>query len=88
MNISPPGENGNLSYHTSFYYLFTWVGKIPWGRAQQPTPVSLPGESHGQRGLAGYSPWGCKESDTTEATERACTSFYYLFTYLSKKGMP
>ena len=32
----------------------------------QPTPVLLPGESHGQRGLAGYSPWGHKESDTTE----------------------
>ena len=79
MNISPPGENGNLSYHTSFYYLFTWVGKIPWGRAWQPTPVTLPGESHGQRSLAGYSPWGCKESDMTEATEHACTSFYYLF---------
>ena len=33
-----------------------------------PTPVFLPGESHGQRSLAGYSPWGHKESDTTEAT--------------------
>ena len=66
MNISPPGENGNLSYHTSFYYLFTWVGTIPWGRARQPTPVSLPGVSRGQRSLAGYSPWGCKESDMTE----------------------
>ena len=41
-----------------------WVGKIPWGRAWQPTPVSLPGESHGQRSLAGA--WGLKESDTTE----------------------
>ena len=34
-----------------------WVGKIPWRRAWQPTPVFLPGEAHGQRGLAGYSPW-------------------------------
>ena len=41
-----------------------WVGKIPWGRAWQPTPVFLPGECHGQRSLAGYSPWGCK--NTTE----------------------
>ena len=32
----------------------------------QPTPVLLPGESHGGRSLVGYSPWGCKESDTTE----------------------
>ena len=37
-----------------------------WRRAWQPTSVSLPGESHGQRGLAGYSPWGGKELDTTE----------------------
>ena len=43
-----------------------WVGKIPWRREWQPTPVFLPGESHGQRRLVGYSPWGCKESDTTE----------------------
>ena len=42
-----------------------WVGKIPWRRTWQPTPVLLPGESHGQRSLAGYSPWGCKESDMT-----------------------
>ena len=40
--------------------------KIPWRRAWQPTPVFLAGESHGQRSLAGYSPWGCKESDMTE----------------------
>ena len=44
-----------------------WVGKIPW-RAWQPTPVFLPGESHGQRSLADYSSWGHKESDMTEAT--------------------
>ena len=37
-----------------------------WRRKWQPTPVFLPGESHGQRSLAGYSPWGGKESDTTE----------------------
>ena len=43
-----------------------WVGKIPWRRAWQPTPVLLPGESHRQRSLAGYSPWGCKESDMAE----------------------
>ena len=43
-----------------------WVGKIPWRRECQPTPVFLPGESHGQKSLAGYSPRGCKELDTTE----------------------
>ena len=40
-----------------------WIGKSPWRRAWQPTPVSLPGESHGQRSLAGYSPQGHKDSN-------------------------
>ena len=48
----------------------TWfnpeVGKISWRRKWQPTPVPLPGKSDGRRSLVGYSPWGCKESDTTE----------------------
>ena len=45
-----------------------WVRKIPWRREWQPTPVFLPGESHGQRSLAGYSPGGCKALDKTEVT--------------------
>ena len=49
-----------------------WVRKIPWRRAWQPTPVSLPGEFHGQRSLVGYSPQGCKESHMTEVTKHAC----------------
>ena len=44
-----------------------WVRKIPWREARQPTPVFLPGESHGQRSLAGYSPWGLQELEMTEA---------------------
>ena len=43
-----------------------WLGKIPCRRKWQPTLVFLPGKSHGQRSLVGYSPWGLKESDTTE----------------------
>ena len=43
-----------------------WVRNIPWRRKWQPTPVFLPGESHRWRSLLGYSPWGRKESDTTE----------------------
>ena len=43
-----------------------WVEKIPWHRKWQPTPIFLPGESHGQRSLVGYSPWGHKELDMTE----------------------
>ena len=42
------------------------VGKIPWRRKWQPTPVFLSGKSHEWRRLAGYSPWGLKEYDTTE----------------------
>ena len=45
----------------------------PLEGAWQPTPVFFPGESHGQRSLAGYSPQCWKESDTTEVTEQACT---------------
>ena len=41
---------------------------VPWRKAWQPTPVFLPGESQWQRSLAGSGPWGCKESDMTEAT--------------------
>ena len=41
----------------------------PLEEGMTPTPVFLPGESHGQRSLAGYSSWDCKESDTTKATE-------------------
>ena len=51
-----------------------WFRKIPWRRAWQPTPVFLPGESHGQRSLVGYSPWGCTESDMTKVTKHAPTN--------------
>ena len=43
-----------------------WLGKIPSRRKWLSTPVFLPRKSHGQRGLAGYSPWNLKESGTTE----------------------
>ena len=43
-----------------------WFSKISWWRKWYPTPVSLPRKSHGQRNLAGYSRWTCKELDTTE----------------------
>ena len=51
----------------------SWVRKIACRRAWQPTPEFLPGLSHGQRSLAGYSPWGRKVPVTTEATEHAQT---------------
>ena len=46
-------------------YKYTYMLKS-WRRNSQPTPVFLPGKSHGQRNLAGYNPWGLKELDTTE----------------------
>ena len=48
------------------------VGKILWSRKWQPNPVSLPEKFHGQRSLVGYSPWGCKESDTPEHSRIIC----------------
>ena len=49
-----------------------WIGSLaqedPWSKKQQPTPVFLPGKFHGQRSLAGCSPWGHKDLDTIEHT--------------------
>ena len=43
-----------------------------WRRKRQPTPVFMPGKSHGPRSLVGYNPWGCKESDVTEQLLCVC----------------
>ena len=53
----------------------TWVGRIPWRRAQQPSPVFLLGEFHGQGSLMGYSPLGHKGSYTTERLTRFSPSY-------------
>ena len=60
---NPPANAGNIEM-----WFDPWAGKMPWRRAWQPTSVFLPGESHGQRSLAVYSPQGHKEWDMTEAT--------------------
>ena len=65
-----------------------WVGKIPWRRVWQPTPIFLPGESHRQRSLVGYSLWGCKESDRPEATEPEALSPRVLGDWLHCKPHP
>ena len=52
-----------------------WVGKIPWGKEWLPTLVFLPGESHGLRSLAGYSPW-VSESDMTEQLTHTHTHIF------------
>ena len=59
----PGGSDGKESAGSGRPGFNPWVWKIPWRRAWQPTPLFLPGESPGQRSLAGYSPWGCKELD-------------------------
>ena len=53
------------------------LGRSPGGGPWQPTPVFLPGESQGQRNLAGYSPWGHKESDTTDGLTRFELQHYF-----------
>ena len=57
----------------------SWVGKIPWRRKWQSTPGLMPGKSHGQRSLVGYSPWGRKGSDTTEWLHFLSFFLYILF---------
>ena len=58
---NPPANAGDMRLKFD-----PWVGKILWRRTWQPTPVLLPGKSHGWKSLLGYSPWGHKESDTLE----------------------
>ena len=57
----------------------------PWRRKWEPTPVFLPGRSHGRRSLGGYSPWGCKELETTERLDFRFNllEFYRGFLYLN-----
>ena len=62
--VKNPLQCGRPGFHP-------WVGKIPWRRAWKPTPVFFPGESHAQRSLAHYSPWGHKELDMTEQLSTA-----------------
>ena len=61
------GKESSCSVRTMFD---PWLGKIPWRGKWQPTPVSLPGKSHGQRSLAGFSP---RDHEELDVTEHACT---------------
>ena len=69
---NPPANEGRHKRHR----FNSWVRKIPWKRGiWQPTPVFLPGESHGQRSLVGYSPWSHKKTQlkqlsTAQAEDR------------------
>ena len=57
------------------------MGKIPWRREWLPTPVFLPGESHGQRSLVDYSPWGSKESDKNKRLSFSFSLFFFSSHY-------
>ena len=72
---NPPANAGGIKRHR----FDPWVGKILWRRAWQPTPGLLPKESHGQRRLVGYRPWGRDESDMTEVTYHACMASKVVF---------
>ena len=58
---NPPAKAGDVRFDP-------WVEKVPWIREGQPTPVFLPGESHGERSLVGYSPWDHNVSYMAEVT--------------------
>ena len=78
-------KNAPVMQETQEMQFDPWDWKISWRRAWQPTPVFLPGEFH-ERSLAGYSPWGHKELDTTKVTEHTHTSMYnFSFHYLRKE---
>ena len=63
-----------------------WVRKIPWNRKWQPSPVFLPGKSHGWRSLAGYSPWGHKrvKHDLATKQQRLLYLFFFVCLFLRK----
>ena len=69
--MAPVVKNMSVNAEDMRFRSGPWVGKVPWRRSQQPAPVLMPGESHRQRILAGYSSCGRKEWDTTEVTYHA-----------------
>ena len=82
-NRKPPGKPSQLCAQRSAALMIScatwgglpketdpWVGKIPWRRKWQPTPVILPGESHGRRSLVGYSPWVAKSRTQLSLPQR------------------
>ena len=78
------GKEPACQYRRSGFH--PWVRKIPWRRKWQPTPVLLPGEFHEQWSLAGYSPWGHKESDTTELLTHTHTHTHTKHSVVSTRG--
>ena len=76
----PGGSDGTVCLQFRRRGFNPQVRKIPWRKKWQLTPVFLPGKSHGQRSLVGYSPWGRRESDTTEQlTHTLCLQCFCNF---------
>ena len=74
--LSSKGSSCQCRRHRR-YEFDPWIRKTPWRRKWHSTPGFLPGESHGQRSLVGYSPWGHQESDTTEySTTDTCAHIW------------
>ena len=80
------GPQGVGCQHRRWWF-YPWVRKTPWRRKWQPTPVFLPGKSHGQRSLAGFSPWGCKrvrcDLETKQQNQNEKTICKRIYLYLS-----
>ena len=84
MHMGFPGgargkESGCQCRRCKRHMFDSWVWKIPWSRKKwQLAPVFLPGKFHGQRSLAGYSPWSCQELEHNWATEH---TYRYIYIY-------
>ena len=70
----PSGKESTCQYRR--FRFDPWTGKIPWRRKWQPTPVFLPGKSHEQRSMVGYSPWGRKRVRYNLLTEQQQMHLY------------
>ena len=82
------GSKPSLPYYRQILYHPSHQGSLYYTMKWQPTPVFMPGKSHGPRSLVGYSPWGRNESDTTDFTSHFLTKevieYYFLGTYLNQ----
>ena len=65
-----------------------WVRKMPWRRKWQHTPVFLPGKSHEQRSLVGYSPCGCERVGHNNSTTERCTKMWLTLTDVVEQMKP
>ena len=84
----PGGSDSKASAYNAGAQVQSLGQEDPLEKEMQPTPVFLPGKSHGWRSLAGYSPWGCKESDTTEKIQFLSVYSCHLFLISSASVRP